>query len=85
MDDYQVKEAINKYGLSLPDIKLKMHRQKTLKSYQDLVKKLGYHPSTPEIKRERPYIIHAIKKYWGSIFSFRNEYGFPNPKMGPHN
>lgn len=82
VDLYQVKEAIDKHGLSLPAIRIETHRQGVLESYQGLVKRLGHHPSTPEIKREYPYLIRAIQKWWGSVFIFRKAYGFPNAKMG---
>ena len=79
----QVKEALNKHGISIANIMFEIRRKRALDSYRNLVKELGHHPSTTEIKKRKVYLVRAIKKYWGSIYSFRAANGFPDPKIGP--
>jgi len=71
----QVKAAIKAHSLSMARIKDEAGKIKIYKSYQRLVKKMGYHPATPEIKQREEYLLRRINKLWGSIYKFRMQYG----------
>ncbi|MBU4488545.1 MAG: hypothetical protein KKI13_05715 [Candidatus Omnitrophica bacterium] len=78
----QIKEAMKTYKISMRDIQSEINKRKALKTYEELVRELGHHPSTTEIKIRHHYLLFRIKKIWGSIYEFRKAYGFPGSKIG---
>lgn len=58
--------------------------RRTLTEYEEMVRELGWHPSTTIMQQSRKWraLYARIEGKWGSINRFRRHYGYPIPKPG---
>lgn len=83
-DTNYFNQLMNYFGLDVDDIKRYSKRKKYKYEYDDHVKKIGYHPTTTEM-RDNPItrnIWNKITRYWGSMANFRKEFDYPIIKRG---
>jgi len=84
IDDF--RKLLKHYDIDTKDYRDLARRSKCLKEYSKIVDELGTHPTTTEMNLRPSWraIWARIDRYWGSIESFRKEYGIERPKHRIH-
>jgi predicted transcriptional regulator len=83
-NSFHFKQLIDHFGVDLNDIKRYAKKKKYKLEYGEYIKKIGYHPTTTEMRDniKARNIWAKITRYWGSMSNFRKEYNYPVVKQG---
>jgi len=77
---------LNHYHIDSQDYIADVRRKRCLDEYTKIVDKIGHHPTTTEMIKIPLWraLWVRIDRYWGSIDSFRSEYGIDKPRQYIH-
>ncbi len=77
---------IRHYNINTYDVATISRRKRAIQEYMRIVELLGHHPTTTELIRIPKWraLWVRIDRYWGSIESFRKDYGIDKPKQYIH-
>lgn len=84
MNDYF--KLLKFYQIDTQDYLMSARLKRYLVRYSTIVDRLGHHPSTTEMQSNINWrsTYTAIKRLWGSIDKFRNEFGIEKPPFAIH-
>jgi len=83
-DIVNFNKLLEYFNLNIRDVQIYSKRKKLKKQYDEYVEKIGHHPRTTEMrKNKKPRNIWVkITRYWGSMANFRQEFEYPFIKQG---
>jgi len=72
------------FNLDIKGVQIYSKKKKLKMQYDEYVEKNGHHPTTTEMREDKATrnIWAKITRYWGSMESFRQEFGYPLIKQG---
>jgi len=84
IDKTNFNRLLEHFNLNIRDVQIYSKKKKLKIQYDEYVEKIGYHPRTTEMRKNKePRNIWAkITRYWGSMANFRQEFGYPFIKQG---
>lgn len=86
IDINTLQRLIKYYNIDLESYKQDARYRRYLTEYSEIVKILGYHPSTTVLQHNRKWrrIAAGIDRLWGGFDRFRSEFGIERPKHSMH-
>ena len=86
IDISTLQRLIKYYNIDLVSYKQDARYKRYLVEYSEMVRVLGYHPSTTIMQRRKEWrkIWAGIVRLWGSFDRFRAEFGIEKPKHSMH-
>lgn len=86
IDINMLQRLIRYYEIDVQSYKQDARYKRYLNEYSEIVRTLGYHPSTTVLQQNRQWrrIAVGIDRLWGGFDKFRNEFGIEKPKRMVH-
>lgn len=86
IDINTLQRLIKYHNIDLESYKQDARYRRYLNEYSEIVRILGYHPSTTILQRNRKWrkIAVGIDRLWGGFDRFRSEFGIDRPKYSMH-
>ncbi len=83
-DIINFNKLLGYFNLDIRGVQIYSKKKKLKMQYDEYVEKNGHHPTTTEMRedKETRNIWAKITRYWGSMESFRQEFGYPFIKQG---
>ena len=83
-DEVNFNRLLEHFNLDIRDVQMHSKKKKLKIQYDEYVEKIGYHPRTTEMRKNKEprNIWVKITRYWGSMANFRQEFGYPFIKQG---